>query len=220
MSRTAAFFRVEGSLSVRPTLTAAAWFAGNAQHVGERFARLSSVALAAPFLFGSPLRDATVGSRMAWMGLCGMSEDRLIILGEEYFDDYIAPKLRTVGVKLLDEARERGEKVVLISDNLEVVIRPLAQHLGVADYVCNRMEIQNGKCTGRLLDPVINGNLASRWAKSFAAEHDIDLARSCAYGSDADDGLLLESIGKPCAIHPDRQLRAMARDLDWPVLEG
>jgi HAD superfamily phosphoserine phosphatase-like hydrolase len=220
VSQSAAFFRVEGSLSPRPTLTAAAWFAGNAQHVGERFARLSNVALAAPFLFGSPLRDATVGSRMAWMGLRGMSEDRLIILGEEYFTDYVEPKLRTVGVDLLEKARERGQKVVLISDNLEAIVRPLAQHLEVPDYVCNRMEVQKGKCTGRLVEPIINGNLASKWAKSFAAEHGIDLARSYAYGSEADDGLLLESIGQPCAIHPDRQLRAMARDLDWPVLEG
>ncbi len=220
MSESAAFFRVEGSLSPRPTLTAAAWFAGNAQHVGERFARLSNVALAAPFLFGSPLRDATVGSRMAWMGLRGMSEDRLVILGEEYFEDYVAPKLRQVGVELLEKARDRGQKIVLISDNLEVVIRPLAQHLEVPDYVCNRMEIERGKCTGRLVDPVFGGNTAGRWAKRFAADNGIDLARSSAYGSEADDGLLLEAIGRPCAIHPDRQLRAMARDLDWPVLEG
>jgi phosphoserine phosphatase len=201
-------------------LAAAAWFAGNAQQIGERFARLSNVALAAPFLFGGPLRDATVGCRMAWMGLRGMSEDRLYVLAADYFTDFIEPKLRAVGLALLDKAKREGRRVILISDNLEVVIRPLAAHVGADDYVCNRMELRDGKCTGRLVDPIINGNLAGKWAKQFAAENAIDLARSYAYGSEADDGLLLEAIGRPCAIHPDRQLRAMARDLDWPVVEG
>jgi len=220
VTESAAFFRVEGSLSPRPTLAAAAWFAGNAQQVGERFARLGNVALAAPFVFGGPLRDATVGSRMAWMGLRGMSEDRLHVLGHDYFVDFIEPKLRSVGMELLDQAKKRGQKIVLISDNLDVVIEPLAKHLGADEHVCNRMEIRDGKCTGRLVDPIINGNLAGKWAKAFATDNEIDLTRSYGYGSEADDGLLLEAIGMPCAIHPDRQLRAMARDLDWPVVEG
>lgn len=220
MSNSAAFFRVEGTLSPRPTLTAAAWIAGNAQAMGERFARLGNVLLAAPFLLGGPLHDARTGSRMAWMGLRGISEDRLHVLGEDYFEDFIKPKLRAVGVELLEQARARGQRVVLISDNLDVIVRPLAEHLGVEDFVCNRMQIVDEECTGELIEPVINGNLAGEWVRSFAAENDVDLAHSYGYGAHGDDSVLLHSIGQPCAIHPDRQLRALARDLDWPVVES
>ena len=44
--------------------------------------------------------------------------------------------------------------------------------------------------------------------------------RNATEGMRYDDQLLLSAIGLPCAVHPDRQLRRVARDLDWPVVEG
>ncbi len=219
MSDSAAFFRVEGTLSPRPTLAAAAWLAANAQVVSERLVRLGNVALAAPFLMAGPLHDATTGSRVAWMGLRGISEDRLVVLGEEYFGDFVKPKLRSVGVELVGEARRRGQRVVLVSDGLDVVMRHLSQHLEADELVCNRMEIRDAKCTGRLEDPVVGGNVLGSWARGWATRNGIDLGRCAGYGANGDDGLFLSSLGLPCAVHPDRQLRRMARDLDWPVVE-
>ena len=52
------------------------------------------------------------------------------------------------------------------------------------------MELRNGRATGRLEDPVV-GRLGGQWLRDFAAEHDLDLSRSCAYGArDADVPLL------------------------------
>ena len=219
MSQSAAFFRFEGALSPRPTLATAAWLAANAQGFGERIARLGNVALASPFVFGGPLADPTVGSRMAWMGLRGVTEDRLVLLGEDYVNDVLIASLRKVGLELLEAARTDGYRIVLISDNLDVVIDPIAKHLGIRDYVCNRMEFRNGRSTGRLVSPVIGGHLAGKWATDFAASETIDLGRSLGYGARGDDGMLLHAIGRPCAIHPDRALRQMARDLEWPVVD-
>lgn len=216
----AAFFRVEGTLTPRPTLAAAAWLAANVQRVRERLLRLGNVALAAPFSLGGPLHDPTTGSRMAWMGLRGVSEDRLVILGEEYAERYVIPTLRDVGVGLLRKAEKKGHRVVLISDSLDAVMKPVAEHLGIEELVCNSMEIRDMKCTGRLEDPVIGGALAVDWARNFARQHGIDLTASLAYGAQGDDQLLLSAIGHPCAVHPDRQLRRMARDLSWPVVES
>ncbi len=220
MTAKAGFFRVEGTLTPRPTITTAAWLAMNAQEVGERLARLGNVALAAPFLFGGPLRDTATGGRVAWMGLRGLSEDRLVVLGEEYAERFLVPSLREVGLRLLDDARRQGHRIVLLSDNLDVVVRHVADHLGVEDLVCNAMEIRNGKATGRLRDPIVGGHVAGETARRFAREHGIDLDASSGYGALAEDGTLLGAIGRPCAVHPDWQLRRMARDLDWPVVEG
>ncbi len=48
-----------------------------------------------------------------------------------------------------------GADVVLVSQGLEQVMRPLARHLGVKWVIANRMEFRDGFATGRLLDPVI-----------------------------------------------------------------
>ena len=217
--RAAAFFRVEGTLLERGPLAAAAWLASNAQGVGERIARLGNVALAAPLAFAGELRTGATSTRVTWMGLRGMSEDRLVLLAEEYVEKYVTGEVLEVGAELLKKARKQGRRIVLVSDNIDLVVAPLAEELEADDLICNRLEVRNGKATGRLEDPVIGGNVAGQWARTFAKEQGIDLGASWAYGASGADSLLLSAIGQPCAVNPDRQLRRLARDHEWPVVE-
>lgn len=216
----AAFFRVEGALTARPTLAAAGYLIANSQALTDRFTRMAGVALALPLSFGGPLKDSTLATRFSWMGVRGMSDDRLAVLGDEYATRYLIPSLKDVGTKLIDEAKRQKLRVILVSDNLNVIVEPVAKHLGIRDVVCNRLEMTSTKATGRLAEPVISGHLSGAWARDYATEHGIDLTRSSFYGATGDDALLMSAIGKPCAVTPDRTLRRLARDNDWPVVEA
>ena len=218
-NQSAAFYRIEGTLVGRPTLATAAYLAANTQGLAQRIGRLGNVAVAAPFAFAGGLVTGSAGSRITWMGIRGMSEDRLAVLSEEYYRDYVEPDLLAVGLDLIKASRRRGQRLVLISDNIDWVMKPLAERLGADDLICNRLEVKRGEATGRLCDPVIGGGLAGQWARSFADKHEIDLEASCAYGARGSDSLLLSAIGQPCAVNPDRQLRRLADDHDWPVVE-
>ena len=220
MTQIAAFFRVEGPLTNRPSWGASAFMIANAQTMTDRVTRLSGLAAALPFAFGGPIGDAGMATRLSWMGLRGMSEDRLAVLGEEYAERYLIPSLNKVGVELLNEARATKQRIVLVSENLDVIMKPLAEHLRVPELVCNRMEMNAGRATGRLVDPIVGGNLGGQWARAYAKEHGIDLEHSRAYGTSGDDAVLLSAVGKPCAVSPDRKLRNLARDNDWPVVES
>ncbi len=215
----AAFFRVEGTLTALPTARTAAWFTLNSQNVADRVTRLGGVALATGLKLAGAWGDQQVVPRLTWMGLRGMSEDRLVVLSEEYYEQYLQPTLLEVGQELVREARRQGHRIILISDNLESVMRPFVDALRADELVANRLEMRSGRATGRLRDPVIGGHLAGGWARAFAAERSIDLASSCAYGAAAADSMLLNAIGRPCAVNPDWRLRRIARDLDWPVVE-
>ena len=212
----AAFFRVEGTLLRRPTALAAAWLATNSQRLASRLTRLGSVALGAPLAWSGA--DPTTAARVTWMGLRGMSEDRLVILGEEYWATWLDDDVRPVGEDLVRQARRDGRRIVLVSDNLDVVMQPLAERLGADLLVANRMELRGGRATGRLAEPVV-ARFGGQRLKDFAADQGLDLARSTAYGAAEADSALLAAAGLPCAVHPDRGLRRMARDLDWPILE-
>ena len=216
----ATFFRVEGTLTDRPALVAAAWLASNAQGFGERIARLGNVALAAPLRMAGGLQAGSTSARMTWMALRGMSEDRVLTLTEEYADAYMRNDVLDVGKDLIKQARKQNRRIVLISDNIDLIVRPLADVIGADDLICNKLEIKRNKATGRLEEPVIGGNLAGQWARAFAQEHEIDLEHSAAYGTQATDSLLLSTIGEPCVVNPDRQLRRLARDHHWPVVQG
>lgn len=149
------YWRVEGSLLELTTVRPIAFFTWNLQTFTERWIRRSLVLLMAvlrPFLYAL---NRTFATRMVWSVLRGVSRDRLDLLGEEYFQYKLKPQLKPEGVALLKSKIESGANVVLVSQGLDHVMRPLARHLGVNWIIANRLEFRNDIATGRLLDPVI-----------------------------------------------------------------
>ena len=110
------------------------------------------MALIRPFLYAL---DRIFATRVLHALLRGVSRDRLDLLGEEYFNYELKPKLKPQGVAKLQEALAAGEEVVLVSQGLDHVMRPLAEHLGVPWLIANRLEFRDGLATGRLLSPVV-----------------------------------------------------------------
>ena len=152
---TPVFWRVEGSLLNLSTVRPVAFFAWNAQGFAERWLRRSAIflqALLRPLLYAIHRVFAT---RVVHTILRDISRDRLDLLGEEYFQYHLQPQLRPAGVQKLRDALATGQRIVLVSQGLEHIIRPLALYLGVDELICNRLEFRDGYATGRLLDPVI-----------------------------------------------------------------
>ena len=149
------YWRVEGSLLELTAVRPVAFFAWNAQTFSQRWVRRISILLTAalrPLLYSLDRKFAT---RMVYCALCGISADRLDLLGEEYFEYKLKPHLKPDGVRQLKELVDSGEDVVLVSQGLDHVMRPLARSLGVHKIVANRMEFRDGIATGRLIDPVV-----------------------------------------------------------------
>src|SRR5215470_13451528 len=110
------------------------------------------MAVLRPFLY---LANRKLATRVVHSILRGISRDRLDLLGEEYFQYQLKPRLKQEGVRRLKEAIDSGAEVVLVSQGLDFVMRPLAQHLGAKWMVANRLDFRDGIATGRLLEPVI-----------------------------------------------------------------
>ena len=149
------FWRVESSLAYLTAVRPVAFFTWNAHTFAERWARRGGLfveTLLRPALYASHRVFAT---RVLHALLRGVSRDRLDLLGEEYFEYVLKPRLKADGVQKLREWMAGHGQVVLVSQGLDHVMRPLAQHLGVASLVANRLEFRGGTATGRLLDPVV-----------------------------------------------------------------
>ncbi len=149
------YWRVEGSLLDLTVVKPVAFFTWNAQTFSERLRRRGLIFLMAalrPFLYSTNRKFAT---RVVHTALRGVTRDRLDLLGEEYFQYKLKPQLKERGVQKVQELVRSGAEVVLVSQGLDHLMRPLAQHLGVRRLVANRLEFRDGRATGRLLDPVI-----------------------------------------------------------------
>ena len=149
------YWRVEGSILDLTVVRPVAFFTWNAQTFTERFRRRGLIflmALMRPFLYSTNRKFAT---RVVHTALRGVTRDRLDLLGEEYFHYKLLPRLKARGAQKVQELLQAGADVVLVSQGLDHVMRPLARHLGVRRVVANRLEFRDGVATGRLLDPVI-----------------------------------------------------------------
>ena len=213
----AAFFRLEGTITSRSTVAAAAWMASHAQAFSDRLSRLGAVALSTPFR--SVLRDAGTATRLSWSAVRGMSEDRTILLGEEHYELFYRDAYKDSGLEYLENARRDGFVPVLITDSLDVLVQPIATELGIEHVICNRLEFSSGKATGRLLSPISTGRVSGQQLNEMARSHQWRLGHCRGYGSQETDITLLSSIGQPCAVTPDRDLRSIAQDLNWPIVE-
>ena len=132
-----------------------AFFTWNSQTYIARAARRSLVLLMAllrPFLYAA---NRVAATRIVHGVLRGITRDRLDLLGEEEFEYKLKPLLKEEGVRHLKALQATGAEVVLVSQGLEHVMRPLARHLGVRWIIANRLDFRDGVATGRLLSPVI-----------------------------------------------------------------
>ncbi len=149
------FWRVEGSLLDLTAVRPVGFFSWNAQTFLERWSRrgaMGVLAVARPLLYCT---NRVFATRVLHMVLRGVSRDRLDLLGEEYFEYILKPRLKQRGVAKLHGVLASGDEVVLVSQGIDHIMRPLANHLGVKYLSCNRLDFRDGICTGRLLSPVI-----------------------------------------------------------------
>jgi thioester reductase-like protein len=160
------YWRVEGSLLELGALRPVGFFTWNSQSFAERWARragMAGMALARPFAYTA---SRTFATRFLHTLLRGVSRDRLDLLGEEYFHYVLKPQLRREAAEKLIEAVRNGERVVLVGQLLENILRPLAHHFGVESFIANRLEFRDGKATGRLLDPIVRPRGPLAWIAS------------------------------------------------------
>ncbi len=217
---TAAFFRAEGTLISSGVLQAAAYMASQRAGMRERLLRFGQAALAAPIYGVLGQNDRTLGNRVAHLSYRDISEDRVVVLAEEYVEDVLKEKILDAGLELMKKAKRQGHRIVVISEGISEIMEGLLPHLRhVDDLVCNRLEYKDHKATGRLLDPVVGGYDGGVWLKDYAHRNDIDLDGSVAFAGHGPDLLLLSAVGEPCAVNPDFTLRKAAREADWPVVE-
>ena len=217
---TASFYRVEGTLLPRQSLTATAWLAANAQEFGARVTRLAHVALSLPFRVPGPLRDTETAARVAWSAVRGMSEDRLAELGREYYERFLEPRVAPVAKELIAASRARGHQVVLLSDSPRVLVERLPAYVGADVVIARDLEMRLGRATGRLVGSSVSGPGAVAWARSYCSEQRLDGTACFAYGTLMEDSFLLSAFGHPCAVTPDLGLRRIAQRLAWPIVEA
>src|SRR5205823_2986084 len=112
--------------------------------------------------------------------------------------------------------RALGRRVYIVSSSPEEVVKPLAEHFGVTDVLATRAKVEDGKYVGEIERYVYAEGKADA-IRDIAAELGIDLGNSFAYSDSITDLPMLEAVGNPVAVNPDRDLRREAEKRGWQI---
>ncbi|MEZ0106354.1 HAD superfamily hydrolase (TIGR01490 family) [Catenulispora sp. EB89] len=139
------------------------------------------------------------------------------IVGET-LHDLIDPLIYSEAAALIAEHKAAGRDVVIVSTSGSEVVEPIAEMLGADLAIGTRMAVgEDGKYSGEIEFYAYAENKAKAILE-LAAERGYDLSRSFAYSDSATDVPMLESVGHPYAVNPDRALRKEATAREWPIL--
>jgi HAD superfamily hydrolase (TIGR01490 family) len=215
----AAFYDMDGTLVSTNIVHAFLYNAKNQQGVLKSIVKTAATVASIPLFLGADLYNRRLLNDLFFMRYKGESEDRLRYLADELFESAIRPSIFPGAYELIEKSKEMGLRQVLVTGALDLTVRPLAEHLGLDDYVTNRLEFVDGMATGRLLPPVMAAATKASWMRTYAERETLSLSDCYAYSDSMSDLPMLSIVGHPTAVNPDFRLRATARQHDWPVLD-
>jgi HAD superfamily hydrolase (TIGR01490 family) len=135
----------------------------------------------------------------------------------ETLHDIVDPLIYAEAADLIEEHRAAGREIVIVSSSGEEMVGPIGEMLGVDRVVATRMVTVDGRYTGEI-DFYAYGENKAAAMRRLAEDGDYDLADCYAYSDSITDLPMLETVGHPTVVNPDRALRKEAAARHWPVV--
>ncbi len=130
----------------------------------------------------------------------------------------VDPIVYDEAVSLMEEHHAAGRDVVVVSASGTEVVEPIGEMLDADHVIASRLQVVDGKYTGEI-DYYAYAEEKARAIAAMAAERGYDLDDCFAYSDSITDAPMLEIVGHPHAVNPDRELRKLAGSKGWPVLQ-
>ena len=148
----------------------------------------------------------------------GWPVERVTDIVTRYLDELIMPYIYAEARALIAAHRDAGQDVIIVSSSGHEVVDPIARLLGADSVIATRMQVSGGRYTGEV-EFYAYGEAKAARVRELAAERGYRLADCYAYSDSVTDLPLLQVVGRPHAVNPDRSLRRIAVQSGWPVLD-
>jgi len=149
----------------------------------------------------------------------GWDQREVARLVREALDEVVEPIIYAEALELIEKHRAAGRKTYIVSASPEEIVKPLAEYLGVDGAIASRAVIdRDGRYTGEMAFYAY-GPFKAQSMRDIAVFEGIDLSESYAYSDSYTDVPMLEAVGHPVAVNPDRVLARLARERGWEIAQ-
>ena len=211
----AAIFDVDGTLIDSNVVSHYAWLKMRELPAALRPLWAATFAARVPYYWALDKISRAHFNRAFYKNYRGWKPARARKLGEDSFSGYVLKRLYPEAIATLRAHKAAGHRVVLLSGALDFILEPFED---LADDVLTaRLEEENGMYTGELSGAPVAGEARARMLASFARRRKLDLSHSYAYADSISDLPMLEAVGNPVVVNPDRRLQKAAKERGWQV---
>ncbi|OFN52862.1 phosphoserine phosphatase [Corynebacterium sp. HMSC055G02] len=148
--------------------------------------------------------------------IAGHSARELRQVAIETLEQNITPYIYAEALELIRKHRAQGHQVFIISASARQIVEPIAQALGVYNVVATELEVRDGFFTGET-EFFCRGENKAVQMRRIAEKRQFNLAECFAYSDSITDEPMLAAVGHPVVVNPDRALRKIAAEREWPV---
>lgn len=214
----AAFFDLDKTVIAKASLLAYGSTLRREGYISRRLALRAALGQVIFRVFGADDRRMAKVREASLRMARGWDQARLRALVVETLHDVIEPIVYDEALALLRSHRRAGRRIYLVSSSPAEIVDPLAAFLGADGAISTRAEIDAwGRYTGEV-EFYAYGPTKADAIRHLASEQHLDLTASYAYSDSVTDLPLLEAVGNPVAVNPDRGLRRVAAARGWDVL--
>jgi HAD superfamily hydrolase (TIGR01490 family) len=216
-ARSAAFFDLDKTIIAKSSTLAMGrpLYAGGL--INRRAALRTAYAQLVFSIGGADEASMTRMRRQAERMCAGWDVEKVKAIVDEALHDLIDPLIYAEAAALIERHHAEGRDVVIISSSGEEVVAGIGRMVGADHVIATRMVIRDGRYTGEV-EFYAYGAAKAEAMRRLAAEAGYDLATSYAYSDSGTDVPMLEAVGHPSAVNPDRALRRVAETNGWPIL--
>ena len=211
----AAIFDVDGTLVGSNVVSYYAWLRMQELPPPLRPLWLAGFLTKIPYYWGLDKVSRAHFNRAFYKNYAGWKPERAKHLGRESFAGFTLDRIFPDALDRLREHKALGHRVVLLSGALDFLLEPMKDLAD--DVLCSTLAQENGTYTGELAGSPVAGDARARMLASFARKRNVDLSRSYAYADAISDLPMLEAVGHPVAVNPDRRLRSAAEERGWQI---
>lgn len=148
----------------------------------------------------------------------GQDSGLLESMSKEFFKQNVGKKLFPVMVNITQTHKKNGRKVVIVTSALREIVNPVRKWVKIDDIIATEVKVNKGIYTG-IIKRLPVGKNRVQIIKKYCRDRNIDIKKSYAYSDHYSDMPLLENIGNPVAVNPDRKLRMNARKKNWKIID-
>ncbi|MGV0644781.1 HAD-IB family hydrolase [Mycolicibacterium sp. XJ879] len=215
--KTAAFFDLDKTVIAKSSTLAFSkpFFA---QGLINRRTVLKSAYAQFLFLMSGADHDQMDRMRAYLTNMCaGWDVEQVKSIVGETLHEVVNPLVFAEAAELIADHKLCGRDVVVVSASGEEIVAPIARALGATHAMATRMVVEDGRYTGEIAF-YCYGEGKVEAIRQLASTEGYALEHCYAYTDSITDLPMLEIVGHPAVVNPDRTLRKEAAARNWPVL--